>query len=92
VRSLRADVEPATLLAAVQGVWPDAVGERVAAEARPVRERERTVVVECRSATWAQELDLLHDELLGRVNDALGDDRVGRLRLIVGETFSSDSL
>ncbi len=64
IRTLRTEVQPATPLAAIQAVWPDAVGARIAAEARPVRERDGTVTVECRAATWAQELDLLHDELL----------------------------
>ena len=91
IRALRADVEPPTLLAAVQGCWEQAVGERVAAEARPVRDREGTITVECRAATWAQELDLLQDELLARVNEALGEPRVRGLRLIVGKSFSSDS-
>jgi predicted nucleic acid-binding Zn ribbon protein len=91
IRVLRTEVEPATLLAAVQGCWADAVGAGVAAEARPVREREGTVTVECRAATWAQELDLLQDDLLERVNGALGEPRVRRLRLVVGESFSSDS-
>ena len=69
------EVQPQTPLAAVQAVWPEAVGERIAAEARPVRERDGTVTVECRAATWAQELDLLHDELLERLNEALGSER-----------------
>jgi predicted nucleic acid-binding Zn ribbon protein len=92
VRSLRSEVEPQTLLAAVQGCWADAVGDRIAAEARPVREREATITVECRAATWAQELDLLQDELIGTLNRALGGPRVRRLRLVVGESFSADSL
>ena len=48
VRALRADVAPQTLLAAVQDRWDGAVGERIAAEARPVRERDGTVTIECR--------------------------------------------
>jgi predicted nucleic acid-binding Zn ribbon protein len=92
IRALRGEVEPATLLAAVQGCWADAVGARIAAEAQPVREREGAITVECRAATWAQELDLLQDELLAKVNEELGGPRVTRLRLIVGESFSSDSL
>jgi predicted nucleic acid-binding Zn ribbon protein len=91
VRALRSQVEPATLLAAVQGCWAEAVGERIAAEARPVREREGTITVECRAATWAQELDLLQDELVLKVNEALAEPRVRRLRLVVGESFSSDT-
>jgi predicted nucleic acid-binding Zn ribbon protein len=85
VRALRAEVAPATLLAAVQGCWEEALGERIAAEARPVRERDGTVTVECRAATWAQELDLLQTELLERLNTALGAPRVERLRFLVGD-------
>ena len=90
VRALRADVQPETPLAAILAIWPDAVGARIAAEARPVREREGTVTVECRAATWAQELDLLHDELLERVNTALESGSISRLRMVVGESSSSD--
>jgi predicted nucleic acid-binding Zn ribbon protein len=52
-------VEPATLLAAAQRAWPDAVGEAIARESSPVAERDGVITVACRSATWAQELDLL---------------------------------
>jgi predicted nucleic acid-binding Zn ribbon protein len=55
---------PATPLAAVQAVWERAAGAEVAAQARPVEERDGVVTVACRSATWAQELDLLAEELL----------------------------
>ena len=59
--------EPATLLAAVQSAWPGAVGEAVAREASPVSERDGVVTVACRSATWAQELDLLGGQILAQV-------------------------
>ena len=64
IRALRRETQPATLLAAVQGCWREALGAEIAAQAQPVREREGTITVECRAATWAQELDLLQDELL----------------------------
>ena len=69
----RAGAEPLTLLAAVQSAWPTAAGAGVAAEAEPVAERDGVVTVACRSATWAQELDLLGPELLGRLNEALSE-------------------
>jgi len=59
--------EPATVLAAVQSAWPGAVGDAVAREATPVAERDGVVTVACRSATWAQELDLLGDRILAQV-------------------------
>jgi predicted nucleic acid-binding Zn ribbon protein len=65
--------EPRTLLAATQSAWPAAAGARVAAEAEPVAEREGVVTIACRSATWAQELDLLQPELLRRLNGALSE-------------------
>jgi predicted nucleic acid-binding Zn ribbon protein len=63
--------EPATLLAAVQSVWAGAVGEAIARQATPVSERDGVVTVACRSATWAQELDLLGTRILEQVRDQL---------------------
>ena len=74
----RAHAEPLTLLAAAQSAWPAAAGARVAAEAEPVAERDGVVTIACRSATWAQELDLLQPELLERLNEALSE--AGRSR------------
>jgi len=71
---------PQTLLAAVQSEWSGACGEAVAAEAQPVAERDGVVTVACRSATWAQELDLMQERLLARLNEALGDGRVKGLK------------
>jgi predicted nucleic acid-binding Zn ribbon protein len=71
LRTASAEVAPRTLLAAVQGVWAEVAGGAVAAEAEPVTERDGVVTVACRSATWAHELDLLQDDLLGRLNAAL---------------------
>ena len=89
LRELRTRSQPATLLAAVQGCWLEAVGERIAAHAGPVRERDGMITVECTAATWAQELDLLQPELLMRVNEALGEARVDRLRMVVGQSRGS---
>jgi predicted nucleic acid-binding Zn ribbon protein len=85
VRQLRDQAQPATLLAAVQAQWRTAVGEAIAEQSWPVRERDGVITIECRAATWAQELDLLQDELLERVNSALDKPQVQRLRMIVGD-------
>ena len=62
---------PQTPLAAVQLAWPGAVGEKIARVAEPVSERGGRVTVACSSAVWAQELSLMHEEILGRLGDAL---------------------
>lgn len=92
VRVVRDTAEPATLLAAVQSAWRSAVGERIADEARPVRERDGIVTVSCRAATWAQELDLLQGELLERLNRALAPRQISSLRFLVGEELEEGTV
>ena len=58
-RRSRSEVAPQTLLAAVQEAWPEAAGAAAAAQGDPVAERDGVVTIACRSATWAQELDLM---------------------------------
>ena len=80
---------PATTLARVQASWPEAVGHAIAAEAEPVSEREGVVTVACRSAVWAQELDLLAPDLVARLNALVGGSgergAVRALRTVVGD-------
>jgi predicted nucleic acid-binding Zn ribbon protein len=73
---------PTTPLAAVQAGWLEAVGEVIAREARPVAERDGVITVACRSAVWAQELDLMGSEVVERLNRALEDAVVRRLRCV----------
>ena len=63
---------PATLLARVQVQWPEVAGAAISAEATPVAERGGTLTIECRSAVWASELELLGPDLLRRLNETLG--------------------
>jgi predicted nucleic acid-binding Zn ribbon protein len=79
---LRADWEPDTLLAAVQRVWPGAVGETIAAAAQPTAERGGVLTVSCEAAVWAQELDLMAPTILERLNQALPKGGIERLRCV----------
>jgi predicted nucleic acid-binding Zn ribbon protein len=75
-RAFRAALEraaPKTPLAALQLAWAEAVGERIAAAARPVSERSGEAVVACVDSVWAQELDLMQAELLERLRSRLGE-------------------
>lgn len=73
LRQALTTAEPLTLLAAAQSAWPAAAGAQAAAEAEPVAERDGVLTIACRSATWAQELDLLQAQLLERLNEALSE-------------------
>ena len=80
LEGLAASLAPATLLAEVQRAWPGAAGAAFASAAEPVSERDGVVTVACVSAVWAQELDLLSERVVGRLNEVLGRPAVRRLR------------
>ena len=82
VEALTARVAPGTPLAAIQGSWLEVVGTTIAREAHPVAERDGVVTVACRSAVWAQELDLMGSEVGERLNQALGRPAVRGLRCV----------
>jgi predicted nucleic acid-binding Zn ribbon protein len=78
--ALTGALSPASTLASVHEVWALTVGEAIAAEATPTAERQGVLTVTCAAAVWAQELDLMADELIARLNLALGAERIHELR------------
>ena len=78
---MTASLAPATLLAEVQQAWPEAAGEAFAAHAEPWAERDGEVSVACPHAVWAQQLDLMSEPVVERLNTALGRPAVRRLRV-----------
>jgi predicted nucleic acid-binding Zn ribbon protein len=80
----RERVAPKTGLGAVQAVWAEALGENIAEVATPVSERAGTVTVDCSNAMWAQELDLMQEQLLGRLREVLGERAPRALKFRVG--------
>jgi predicted nucleic acid-binding Zn ribbon protein len=77
---LTGDLAPRTVLAEVQRAWAAAAGEAFAAQSEPVAERDGTVTVACASAVWAQELDLLSERVVDRLNEELGRPAIRGLR------------
>ena len=82
-RVVRDQVAPKTGLAAVQAAWSTALGERLAGVATPVSERAGTLTVECVDGVWAQELDLMQEQLLQRLREELGERAPEALRFRV---------
>jgi predicted nucleic acid-binding Zn ribbon protein len=79
---VRDELAPQTVLAEVQRVWTDAVGDAIAGDAQPTAERGGTLTVSCSAAVWAQELDLMAPAILDRLNQRLGTGRIERLRCV----------
>ena len=86
--AVRSEVAPQTLLAAVQEAWPAAAGSLAAAQGDPVAERGGVVTIACRSATWAQELDLMSPDLVEKLREALAES--GQSEGLEGLRFTAD--
>jgi predicted nucleic acid-binding Zn ribbon protein len=71
-------------IAAVQRVWPAAAGPVFADHAEPVSLHDGEVRVRCREAVRAQELDLMSELVVARLNEALGKPLVTGLRVHAG--------
>jgi predicted nucleic acid-binding Zn ribbon protein len=84
VPSFAAALAPASTLARVQTVWQDAAGAAIAASVRPTAERDGVLTLTCAAAVWAQELDLMADELIGKINARLGGEPIRELRCRTG--------
>jgi predicted nucleic acid-binding Zn ribbon protein len=71
---------PKTRLAATQAAWAESVGEKIAATTRPVSERAGEVTISCSDSVWAQELDLMQEQLIDRLRERLGEQAPKSLR------------
>jgi hypothetical protein len=81
LESLTGSLMPATLLAEVQRAWPEAAGAAFAPFSEPWRERDGEVTVACPEAVRAQELDLMSELVVERLNRTLGRPAVRRLKV-----------
>jgi predicted nucleic acid-binding Zn ribbon protein len=81
---LTAALAPATTLARVQQAWEQAVGPTLAAAGLPTAERDGVLTVTCADSVWASELDLMGYQLVARLNEALGEELLHRLRCRAG--------
>lgn len=82
LEALTGRLAPATLLGDVQRVWEQAAGPAIAREAVPVAERSGTVTLQCSSAVWMQEIDLMGADLVAQLNALLGAERVRAVRCV----------
>jgi hypothetical protein len=72
-------------MADVVVVWPDVVGETIAANAWPARlARDGTLHVAASSSAWAFELGQLEGEILPRLREALPVAGLARLKFAPG--------
>ncbi len=63
--------------------WAEIVGEDVAAHSRPLSIDGETLVIVASDPTWASELRWLENEVLSRLTEVSGSDRVSRVNVRV---------
>ena len=71
------------VLDSVFNKWPEIVGVDVAAHSRPVSIDGETLVVAAQDSTWASEIKWLENEVISRVAEVSGSNRVSALNVRV---------
>ena len=87
LETLAKQLAPDTVLSETQRAWPEAVGASIAQRAKPVAERAGVLTIACESSVWAQELDLMSEAILERLNQGLRRGQIARLRCVAGTPF-----
>jgi predicted nucleic acid-binding Zn ribbon protein len=65
--------------------WDGVVGAIIAKNARPIRIDRGVLVAIVSSPVWTQELSLMKETIIGRLNDRLGEPVILDIRFIQGE-------
>ena len=69
-------------------LWPQVAGPQISRLTRPLRVRQGVLYVEAANHAVAQQLSLLKDAYLSKLNALLGEPRLRDLRFRVGSAFS----
>lgn len=78
--------------AAAVTAWPDVVGETISRHTKGFSMRQdRELVVFVDSAVWANQLSLMSDELVARINAHLGERAVRSLRFTVSRRVKEEA-
>jgi hypothetical protein len=64
-------------------MWPQIVGERLAAETAPASLEAGVLTVEVSNGPWGAQATFLHEEIRRRADEALGGGRIERVHIAV---------
>ena len=76
--------ESDTELIQVWNVWDGVVGEVLAQNARPAAFKGRVLLVHVSSSTWIHQLQFLKEEMIDKLNTALGKVLIEELKFKIG--------
>jgi len=81
----KAGLREAVVRAEAVDEWEDRVGEAIAKVTRAQGIREKTLIVEVRSSAWLMELNLVREEILGRVNQGRREGLIEKIVFVLAE-------
>jgi predicted nucleic acid-binding Zn ribbon protein len=68
-------------------LWDEAMGETIAQNARPAAFREKLLIVHVNSSTWIHQLQFLKDDMISKLNAALGKPLIEEIRFKIGPLY-----
>ena len=71
-------------LKAVWRLWDEVVGETIAQNARPAAFKGKLLIVNVSSSTWIHQLQFLKNEMIAKLNAALGKPLIEELKFQIG--------
>jgi len=80
--TLQKQVDASKVIEIAEKVMQDMFGEEQAVHAQPQYLKNRTLTISCSSSTMAQEIRLNQNEIVDKVNEKLGKDRVDSIRYL----------
>ena len=66
-------------------VWEGVVGEAIARQTQPHQIRNMVLWVTVSSSTWMQQLEFMKKQIVGRLNDCIGEKVITDIRFRIGE-------
>ena len=76
--------EPDFALKAVWRLWDEAVGEKIAQNARPAAFKGKLLIVHVSSSAWIHQLQFLKEDLISKLNAALGKPLLEEIKFKIG--------
>jgi len=66
-------------------VWEGVVGEAIARQTQPNHIRNMVLWVTVSSSTWMQQLEFMKKQIVGRLNECIGEKVITDIRFRIGE-------
>ncbi len=68
----------------VWDLWDEAVGKTIAQNARPAAFRGKLLIVHVSSSTWIHQLQFLKNDMIAKLNAALGKPLIAEIKFKIG--------